>query len=125
MVSKYTRIRLSGTTDAAGDATVTSSKAYRGNVKAILFNITNLDATADTAITSPGDVVTQALFTLTNSGTDVVVYPKKLAVDNVNGALTATGNIYTEYTIFSTIKAVVAQGGATKAFVIDIYVEEY
>lgn len=125
IVTKISRYRLKGTTDASGDATVTSDKVARGKIKCIVLNIAALDAGADTAITSPDDIVDQTICNLTNNGADTVLYPKILATLNTGGALTATGNTYEDYCIFSRLKAVIAQGGDTKAFTIDVYVEEY
>lgn len=125
MVSKITKYRLSGTTDSSGDAVVTSNNAVRGKIHSIICDISALDAGADTTITTPDEVVSQTILNLTDTGTDTIVRPKVLATDNAEGALTATGNTYTEYVVFSRLTATVAQGGDTKAFTIDVYVEEY
>lgn len=123
--TKLTRYRLKGTTDVSGDAVVTTNNAVRGKIHSIICNISALDAGADTTITTPDDVVTQTILNLSNTGTDVVIRPKVLATDNAGGALTATGNTFTQYSVMSRLTATVAQGGNTKAFTIDVYVEEY
>lgn len=125
MVSKITRYRLSGTTDSSGDAVVNSNGAVRGKVHSIVCDISALAAGADTTITTPDEVVSQTILNLTDTGTDVIVRPKVLTTLNTGGALTATGNIYTEYVVFGRLRATIAQGGDTKAFTIDVYVEEY
>lgn len=125
MASKITKYRLKGTTLADGSAIVYSNSVVRGIVHSIIAKLSGLDATADVTITSPDDVVSQTILSSVDSNTDTVFRPKVLATDNAGGVLTATGNIYTEYVVFSRLKVVVAQGGVSKDFVIDILVEEY
>jgi Tfp pilus assembly protein PilW len=125
MPTKITRYKLSGTTDASGDATVQGTKVVRGKILAILCDLSDCNNTADSTITTTDEATTQTILSLTNVGADTNVYPKVLATDYENGALTVTGNIYTEYVVFSRLKAVVAQGGNGKNFTFDIVVEEY
>ncbi len=125
MASKITKYRLSGTTDASGNASVYSSHAVRGKIHTIVCDVGGLDDTADITITTPDEVVEQTILNLTNQADDVVIRPKVLATDNAGAALTNTANAYTDYCVFSRLKATVAQGGASKDFIIDVYVEEY
>ena len=125
MATKLTRYRLSGTTAADGTATINSNSVVRGRIHTIVADVGALDDTADITITTPDEVVSQTILNLTNQAADVVVRPKVLCTDNAGGALTATGNTFTEYCVFSRLRANIVQGGATLAFKIDIYVEEY
>jgi hypothetical protein len=125
MATKLTRYRLKGTTAADGTATINSNSVARGKIHTISCEVGALDNTADVLLTTPDEVVNQTFLNLTDQAIDVVVRPKILCTGADGSALTATGNIYTEYCIFSRIRATISQGGATKAFVIDVYVEEY
>jgi len=125
MATKLTRYRLKGTTDAAGDLVVNTATVARGKIHSIVCDVGALDNTADITVTTPDELVSQTILNLTNVAADVIVRPKVLATLNTGGALTATGNIYEAYAVFSRLRATVAQGGATKACVIDVYVEEY
>lgn len=124
-MSKYTIFKITGTTDGSGDATADTSRVVRGRIMAVALDIDAFDATADVTISTPDGVVNQNVVNLTNNNTAATIYPKKLAVDNTGGALTATGNIYSEYVVFSRLRATIAQGGASKAFTIAVYVEEF
>ena len=125
MATKLTKYRLKGTTDAAGAAVINTNSVARGKIHSIVAAVGTLANTADITITTPDEVVSQTILNLTNQADNVVVRPKVLATLNTGGALTATGNIYTEYSVFSRLKATIAQGGDTLGFVIDVYVEEY
>ena len=125
MATKLTRYRLKGTTDASGDAVVTTNNAVRGKIHSIVADVGGLADTADITITTPDEVVEQTILNLTDQAADVVVRPLVLATDNAGGALTATGNTYVQYAVFSRLKATIAQGGNALDFVIDVYVEEY
>jgi len=125
MATKLTRYRLKGTTLADGSAVVTTNSVVRGRIHSILCDVGALADTVDITITTPDEVVSQTILDLTNQAADVVVRPKILCTTNAGVALTATGNTLTEYTVFSRLKATLAAGGNTIAFVIDVYVEEY
>lgn len=125
MATKLTRYRLKGTTDASGDLVVTSGTVARGKIHTIVADVGGLADTADITITTPDDVVVQTILNLTDQADDVVVRPLVLATLSTGGALTATANIYKEYAVFSRLTLTVAQGGDTKACVVDVYVEEY
>jgi len=125
MATKYTRYRLKGTTLADGTANITSNSVIRGKIHSILCNVAALDNTADMTLITDDETPSQTVLTLTDMTANVLVRPKVLATTNAGGALTATGNIYENYVIFSRISATIVQGGDSKAFVVDIYVEEY
>jgi len=125
MASKITRHRIQGTTLADGTATATTLNVVRGKIHTIVCDVGGLDNTADIEITSPNDIVEQTILDLTDQAADVVVRPLVLCTSNTGGALTATGNIYEQYCVFSKLTATITQGGDSKAFVIDVYVEEY
>jgi len=128
MPSKITRYRLSGTTAADGSATIQGDKVVRGKVLAILGDTDGLDNTADITITTTDEPATQTILSLTNVTADITVYPRRAATDNANTDLVyaAGGEIVpVPYVVFSRLKCVVAQGGASKAFFIDVLVEEF
>jgi len=125
MATKYTRFRIKGTTAADGTANATSNSVIRGRIHTIICKVADLDNTADMTLITDDEYPSQTILDLTNMTANVVVRPKVLCTDNAGGALTATGNIYTEYMIFSRISATIVQGGASKNFTVDIYVEEY
>jgi len=125
MATKYTRFRLKGTTAADGTANVTSNSVIRGRIHSILCNVSALDNTADMTLITDDETPSQKILDLTDMTANVLVRPKVLATLNTGGALTATGNIYTEYMIFSRISATIVQGGDKKEFTVDLYVEEY
>jgi len=124
MASKYTRYRLKGTTAAGGGASVTTTHVIRGKIHSIMCNTGDLADTADISMVSD-DAPNQTILSLTDQAADVVVRPKVLTTLYTGGALTATGNIYTEYVVFSRLTLTIAQGGDAKAFTVDVYVEEY
>jgi len=125
MATQLTRYRVKGTTAADGTATITGTNVARGKIHSIFCDVGALDDTADITVTTPDDVITQTILNLTNQATDVTVRPLILATLNTGAALTATGNIYKEFAVMSRLRVAVAQGGAAKDFVIDVYVEEY
>lgn len=126
MVSKITRLKISGTTDSSGDATV-YSKNFTGKVLVLQTDVNGLDAGADTTITSDGDLSAQTLLDLTDTNTNATYYPRIPAQDNAGSDVTFDGSneIYTEFVVSGRLKAVIAQGGDTKDFVIWALVEEY
>lgn len=125
MATKLTRYRLKGTTEADGTLIVNSNSVARGKIHTIVCDGAALANTADITVTTPDDVVNQTILNLTDQAGDVVVRPLVLATLNTGGALTATGNIYKEYAVFSRLRLTVAQGGDGLAITVDVYVEEY
>jgi len=125
MATKLTRYRLKGTTAADGSSVVNTNSAVRGKIHSIACDTGGLADTADIVITTPDEVVSQTILNLTDQADDVVVRPLVLATLNTGGALTATGNTYKEYAVFSRLRVTIAGGGDAKAYVIDVYVEEY
>jgi len=125
MATKLTRYRLKGITADDGSAAITSQTVVRGKIHSIICDVGGLADSADIVITTPDDVVSQTILNLTDQVDDVIIRPKVLTTDNAGGALTATGNIYTEYCVFSRLTATIVDGGDSKDFVIDVYVEEY
>lgn len=126
MVRKISVKRISGTTDTSGDATVYSSP-FGGKLLSFHLDIDALDATADVTVTSDSELVAQTLYSSTNSNTNVAVYPREYAMDTAGADLTFDGTrkVPTEFVLNGRVKVVVAQGGSTKAFTINAYVEEY
>ena len=127
MVRKISRYKISGTTDATGAATL-YSKPFTGKILAIIAKVSNLDATADTTITSDGEIAAQSILTLTNVNTDAAYYPRvpMQSSAGVNLVYAAAGEIVpTEFVVAGRLKFVVAQGGASKDVEYTALVEEY
>lgn len=111
-------IKLSGTTDGSGDLTATATEAIAGYIEALHVVGNALASTADVTI-SDSDTA-QVLLTLTNTNTDTWYYTRAGATSNVGAAIT---NSFVRPVVFGQVRAVVAQGGATKAFSMIAYVQ--
>ena len=126
MASKITEVKITAITDASGDATNYSNYAIRGNIKAIYCDFSaTAAATTDTIIS---DEYGQTILSLTDTNTDGWYYPRtnSQTYAGANMLFAAAGQpVPTEFTLFSRIKVVVAQGGATKTNIFRILVEEY
>jgi len=127
MVVKITKYRISGTTDGSGDS-IDFSNVIRGNIKAVQFAISGLAAgAADITITTDDEVSPQTIINLTNTNVNQTIYPRRPAedIDGTDFLYVAGGQIVpVEFTVFSKLKCVIADGGAAAKYVIDILVEE-
>lgn len=125
-MSKITHFVISGTTDTSGDLTAYTSNVARGNIKAVKITYgSGAAATTDLLLT---DEQGQTLLSLTDYNTSGWFYPRTTAqtTGGVNRVYIAAGQeIPVEFTVFSRLKAVIAQGGSTKTFKAEILVEEY
>ena len=115
-------VKISGTTDGSGDADVTGD-GISGLLMGVQGNLSSLDATADVTITFASTDGTDAIsvLTITNSNTDFYTRPSPGAVDTSNSAVT---NAYPPFAVSGKPRVVVAQGGATKAFDVVLYVDD-
>jgi len=87
----------------------------------INFGSSNADTSADLNITTR-DTPTEDIIDLTVTWkTDLTIYPKKLAVTNANAALTATGNIYTQYVVKGSLTIDCADATDDDTVIIKIY----
>lgn len=115
-------IKLTGTTDAGGDATVNSSEGpAQGLLRGVQVNLSALDATADTTISfQSADDEAITVLTLTNSQVDDYFVPSPSAHDETGSAIT---NSFPPFAVTGIPRVVVAQGGATNAFAVVLYIE--
>jgi hypothetical protein len=107
------KIKLYGTTDASGDATITDS----GNVHGLLHSVEWIDGDladgvgAVLSYTSSDEAVARTLLTLTAANDDAVYYPRELEDDNAGAALTG---VYTMPIVNGALKLVISSGGNAK-----------
>ena len=128
MVSKYTRLSLTGTINSAGAVDVYSDKIIRGKIKAVF-----LDRPAGTvAVTIQTDeLVSQKIVELSAGNTDVVIYPRVQVASNDGTLLnnsndgTAVSKLWDEFVVFSRLRLVCASGTATQVVKVVVIYEEY
>ena len=122
--TKITKFKIALTTDASGDATG-YSKSVRGRLLRLFVDYNGADATTDLTITE--EETSTTLYSNTDTNTDFSVYPRTAVQDNAGTDVTydGTNEIYEPFVVFGRIKAVVAQGGASKSITIYAYIEEF
>lgn len=115
MSSQYEIIKLSGTTDSSGDATVNGGKGLYGWLECIDLEISALDATADItcSIQSTDSGNAYNVLVQANSQTDKRYYPRTLEHLDTDGSALSS---HTRHFVNGIPRVVVAQGGDTKAF---------
>jgi hypothetical protein len=128
MVSKYTRVSLSGTISSAGAIDVYSDKIIRGKIEAVY-----VDYPAGTvAVTVQTDeLVSQKIVELGAANTDKVYYPRVAVQSNAGADLnnsydnTAVTKLYDNYVVFSRLRLVCASGTAGQVVKVAVVYEEY
>lgn len=113
---------LKGTTDASGDAVITSEVPVRGYLHAVAIKGTSLDAGADWTFTrtkTPSEVDVNFLV-LTNVNSNITRYVRELEHSNVGGNLTT----YTRPVLWGNVKLTIAQGGNAKAFIAALFISD-
>lgn len=114
-------IHLAITTDASGDATVTSATPVMGRVVAVEWTDGDLADGVDAVLYSIGSGrPDQTLLTLTNANDDDIYYPRVIAASPTGGDVTGeyVSPIATGY-----LRVVVSSGGATKSGAMRVYIE--
>jgi hypothetical protein len=128
MVSKYTRVTLTGTINSSGAVDVYTDKIVRGNIKAV--HIDYPAATVAVKITTD-ELVAQDIVDLGAANTDRIIYPKtpaqtKAGVD-INNSYdnAAITKLYTDFVVFSRLRLVCASGTVAQIVKVNIIYEEY
>jgi hypothetical protein len=126
MASKISRHTISGTTIVGGTLTAYTPNVVRGNIKAVHVDYDSTAAATTDLVLSDNEG--QTILTLTDTNTDGWYYPRANAQSaaGVDRVFIAAGQLIpVEFTVFSLLKAVVAQGGDLKTLKVTFLVEEY
>ena len=111
------------TTDGSGDATVTETRRLTGRIVAVEWGIGTGAAGIDFTLTitdTPGGA-DRTILTVLNANANKTYYPsvlRQLATDGSD-----ISGVYSEPIVSGLLKAVVAQGGATKTCYLVVYYE--
>ena len=109
------QVHIALTTDASGDATVTTTPRYTGFIEKVELNFGTLAADMDFAMTIEGST-SQAFLTVTDqAAADAVWYPRVNLVDGADAAAFAAENAGKYYLANEALKVTVAQGGNAKS----------
>lgn len=114
----YLPVKLTGTTDASGDLTVTSVASYNGRLALVQWIdgdfADGVDAVLSMTNTDAGVDVT--LLTLTNANDDALYPVRAIAKDQAGATITydGTNEIYEPLPVVGKLKLVVSSGGDTK-----------
>lgn len=111
-------IKLEGTTNGSGDATVTATVPTHGILKAVEWIDGDLADGVDAVLSfvSANSGVSRTLLTLTNANDDDWYFPHEAAHDNAGAAVTfdGTNEVYVQPVISGTLSLVISSGGDTK-----------
>lgn len=111
-------VRLTGTTNGSGALTVNGVGTVNGLLYAVDVNLSACDATADLTLSTQGADGSLTLLTLTDSQLNSTLYPR-------GSTCSATGSVGTDQTVYLPLigipRAVVAQGGDSKAIQVTLY----
>ena len=117
----YGIVNLSGTTDASGDATVTSAKKIYGELVAVFIDGTNLTGGANLTVKQVFEGINGALL-VNNADVGTAasneLYPRMPAQDAAGTAVTydGTNEIYISPPIAGPLQAIISAGGNAVAF---------
>ena len=118
---------LSGTTDAAGDATINATVPAYGRLVAVEWIDGDLADGVDAvlSVTSTDSSVDNTLLTLTDANIDAWYYPLAAAHDNAGAGVTFDGanEIYVQQVVNGMLKLVISSGGDTKTGGAVVYYE--
>lgn len=124
----WDEIRLIGTTDGSGDATIIATRPTLGKLYAVEMVDGDLADGVDATLSAirTGSGVNQTLLTMTNFNTDQWVYPRAGVHDLTGTALTydSTQAVSEPPIINGVLQLVLAQGGDTKTGGCIVYVEK-
>lgn len=114
------KVRLDITTDGSGNATVQSEdKDLEGLLYAVQLIDGDFDDGVDLTLTSEDGNLANPLLTKADFNTDQMVYPRTLEHLNTTGGNLTT---HTMPIVLGRLKAVIAQGGATKSGSVVAYI---
>ena len=118
-------LTLKATADAAGDGTKATTSSVHGSIKAVYVKYDAASA-AGTDVTLT-DSFGQAIVTLTNANTTVMLYPRTAAQDNAGADLvylsTDTAVVSTEFSFYGNLTLTIADQTAAKAVEVFILYE--
>lgn len=114
-------VKFSITTDSSGDYTATSTEAHFGKLVALDYNLSGLDAGADTTLSFTGGAgVSRSILVLTNSQGNAT---SALVTDGLTAAGAASGTDLEVY-ILGPLVLTVAQGGNVTTGTFVAYIEK-
>jgi len=124
-------VRLTGTTDGSGDATITSNEVCVGWLYAVEWIDGDLadgvDAVLSTVATRTPSGVSHTLLTLTNANNDAWYFPREIVQDNTGTNVTyeGTNEVYAAQAMLSgQLQRVSSSGGATATGGCIVYYED-
>ena len=114
-------IRLHGTTDGSGDATITSSVKVTGLLHAVEWTDGDLATGVDFVLSQvrDNDAVDITLLSISDANADAIYYPRYATCKNDGSALTE----YDRAFINGKLKLVIDDGGDSKSGGTTVYVE--
>ncbi len=115
-------IRLHGTTDSLGDATIASDLKVTGLLHAVEWTDGDTAAGVDFVLSQvrDNDAADITLLTATNANADAVYYPRVAANDGTGGTIAGE---YDRLFINGKLKLVIDEGGDTKSGGVTVYYE--
>jgi len=108
------------TTDAAGDATETTSFAINGEVLAVQVEYAGT-APATTDLTLTSSAPSDTILSLANANTDNVFYPRNIVHDNTGVAAVGGDNLFTPFIVQGTLTCTIAQGGNALTHTVTVF----
>jgi len=115
-------IELTGTTDASGDLTITSTQRVVGYVEKVVHDYKTADTGADLTLTCEAEI-SESILVKANLGTsDSVFYPR--AIPNKVADGTAFTDAAEKIFVAGCFKAVIAQGGNALVVRFLVYVSD-
>jgi hypothetical protein len=127
MSTKIRSMKLVGTTDADGDATIDGECGIGGRLIAVEWVDGDLEDGVDAVLTMQGTPsgVAHTLLTLTDANSDAIYYPRTLIHSETGVALTGTsGGDRETYMIMGVPRLVITDGGDTKTGGVVLYYTE-
>lgn len=115
------RVRISVTTDSSGDGSQTESFVGFGSLYAVQCVDGTFDDGVDLTLTAEQGDLSIPLLTVADFNSDRMYYPRVLQNLNTDGTALTT---HCEPLVAGMVKAVVAQGGATKTGAFILYIRE-
>jgi hypothetical protein len=108
-------VELTGTCDASGDLTITSTQRVVGYIEKIVMDYDDGDTGADIVFTNEDGAATTAVMTLANLGTADATWMPRSACNAVSDGSAFT-NWADKIFVTGTMKAVISNGGISKNF---------
>lgn len=123
----FTPVKLTGTTDASGDLTVTSEASYNGLLHSVQWIDGDLADGVDAvlSVTNTDAGVDFTVLTLTNANADAMYHPRHQIDTEAGAGVTydGTNEVYEMVPVVGKLKLVVSSGGDTKTGGVVVYLE--